>query len=373
MKILMLENIPFGGEVKIGSHHYASRFVQDGHDVLFMPLPAHAFTLLGGSLGKLRHLTPVRARQVPGGPREVVPFTVLPYRNSFAARSDVVFALQPLFCVHALMTLATQGFRDVDLVWITDPRWEWILRFVRHARLVYRRCDSFGDFSDVPRGIERIEQRLMRAADFVFYTDVSLRPADEGVRARLLNNACEFDKFHAYAQRRKIGSRLCVGFTGALGEWFDVETVAEVARALGERVELHLWGPVRTDVGAFSGLSNVHLHGPIPYADLGKAYARVDALLIPFRQTELGSTINPIKLYEGLATGRPVIVPRLPNLCALDAPLRYYQTPAELAGILRALLDQRVLDVDERAVAFARENSWEARANTVLRTLEELR
>jgi glycosyltransferase involved in cell wall biosynthesis len=373
MKILMLENIPLGGEVKIGSHHYASRFVADGHDVMFVPLPGHLFSLLGGSWGKLRHVTPVRARRVVDGLREIVPFTFLPWRESFLARAGAVYAAQPLLAHHALLMIAAHGFRDVDMVWITDPRWEWALRFLRYRRLVYRRCDSFGDFSDVPAGIDAIERRLMAAADVVFYTDVSLAPADGGTNAVLLNNACEFEKFNVFAARREVGPAVRIGFTGALGEWFDVQTVAAVARELGDRVAFDLWGPVRTDVSALAGLPNVTVHGPIPYAELSRAYDRADALIIPFRQNELGSTINPIKLYEGLATGRPVIVPDLPNLRALGAPLRHYRTAAELAEIVRALHAQRVIEVDPQAVAFGRANSWTARAKTVLDTLGGLR
>lgn len=369
MKILMLENIPFGGEVKIGSHHYASFFAREGHDVLFVPLPAHLFSLLGRSLGKLRQLTPLRARPVAPGLREVVPFTALPWRNSALARSAAVYALQPLLCAHALLLLLAHGFLDVDVVWITDPRWEWILRHVRHRRLVYRRCDSFTDFSDIPPAVKDVEARLMRRADAIFYTDVNLRPAAEAHKATLLNNACEFEKFSALARPRPVGPAIEVGFIGALGEWFDVEAVAAAARELGDGARFHLWGPVRTDVRPLASCPNVTLHGSIPYARLHEAYERIDAMLIPFRRSELGATINPIKLYEGLATGRPVIVPGLPNLRALGAPLRFYETPAELVSIVRALRQQGTIDVDERGVAFGRENSWASRAQTVLRVL----
>lgn len=371
MKILMLENIPFGGDVKIGSHHYAAHFASAGHEVMFVPLPAHVFSLLGGGLGKLRQLTVATPRRIGGSLRELVPFTLLPYRQSFLARSRIVYSAQPALCVHARLLLAAHGFSDVDLVWITDPRWEWLLPHLRFRRLVYRRCDSFTDFCDVPPAVGEIEDRLMARSDFVFFTDVNLRPERWASKARLLNNACEFDKFSRFAAPRAVGHRVSLGFTGALGEWFDVETVAELARSLGDGVEIHLWGPVRTDVRPLRELSNVAIHGTIPYARLGEAYAKVDALIIPFRMTELGSTINPIKLYEGLATGRPVIVPGLPNLRALGAPLHFYERSDQVASIVRGLAN-RLIEVDPAGVEFARQNSWAARAETVLRTLGEL-
>jgi hypothetical protein len=370
MKILMLENIPFGGDVKIGSHHYATHFAASGHDVMFMPLPAHVFSMLGGRLGKLRQLTPVRPRRIGASLRELVPFTVLPYRQSFLARSPRVYAAQPALCLHARLLLAAHGFAAPDLVWITDPRWEWILPHLQFRHLVYRRCDSFTDFSDVPPAIREVEERLMSRANLVYYTDVNLRPERWAQKARLLNNACEFDKFNRFAATRTVGRTVKLGFTGALGEWFDVQAVAALSRALGEEVDIHLWGPVRTDVGPLRGLGNVALHGTIPYERLGDAYAQVDALMIPFRMTELGSTINPIKLYEGLATGRPMIVPDLPNLRALGAPLRFYRRPEELVELVRGLAS-RMLEPDGAGVDFGRRNSWAARAETVLRALGE--
>jgi glycosyltransferase involved in cell wall biosynthesis len=142
---------------------------------------------------------------------------------------------------------------------------------------------------------------------------------------------------------------------------------------MGSSAQFHLWGPVRTNVKALQDRSNVTLHGTIPYSDLAAAYARIDVLVIPFRMGDLGSTINPIKLYEGLATGRPVLVPELPNLRALGAPLYFYSDTEQLVRLLRDFGQRQVIEIDERGVAFGRDNSWASRAATVLQFFEASR
>lgn len=96
-------------------------------------------------------------------------------------------------------------------------------------------------------------------------------------------------------------------YVGALENWVDVGALEEVADA---RPDWHLVlaGPIKIDISALLGRSNVHYLGVVRYADLPNTLWHCDVALIPFTDTAFTSSPEPIKLYEYAAAGLPIVV-----------------------------------------------------------------
>ena len=89
--------------------------------------------------------------------------------------------------------------------------------------------------------------------------------------------------------------------------------MAEMARRFSHG-SLVVLGKATTDVSRLAALSNVHLLGRKPYADL-PAYAKgFDVALMPFRINELTLNANPLKVREYLAAGLPVVSTPIPEV-----------------------------------------------------------
>src|SRR5262249_55743245 len=110
-----------------------------------------------------------------------------------------------------------------------------------------------------------------------------------------------------------------LGFVGGLSEWVDLGLVAHLARARPDW-SLILVGPVGIDAAPVRNLPNVRLLGPRPYAALPAYLVAMDEGLIPFEQSPVTYHADPIKAYEYLAAGLPVVATDLPALRRL-APL----------------------------------------------------
>jgi len=100
--------------------------------------------------------------------------------------------------------------------------------------------------------------------------------------------------------------RPIIGYFGLIGQWMDVELVAWLARSRPTWTFL-LVGHVFTDVSLLTVLPNVKLVGPKPYEDLPAWAKSFDVAIIPFRMNEWVKNLNPLKLREYLATGKPVV------------------------------------------------------------------
>ena len=123
-------------------------------------------------------------------------------------------------------------------------------------------------------------------------------------------------------------------------------------------------GDPSTDVSKLQALSNMHLLGERAYSELPRYVKAFDACLIPFNRNESTRGSLPMKFFEYLATGKPVIATNLPTL----AEFREYFYRADTAAELSAALDAALCEPGEVAakrIEIARQYSWDVRMQEI--------
>ncbi len=158
-------------------------------------------------------------------------------------------------------------------------------------------------------------------------------------------------------------------FTGAIvATKLDVPLLAALAR-LRPEWSFALVGPVgpgdpRTDVSVLRELPNIHLLGPRAYARLPEALRAADAGMIPYARNPITESVFPMKVYEYLAAGLPVVATPLPAL----ADIAEVATAPDAEGLARLLEDAIATDSPGRRA----ERSRAAAAHSWERRLEEI-
>ena len=100
----------------------------------------------------------------------------------------------------------------------------------------------------------------------------------------------------------------------------------------------------------------------MPYGQLLERIERFDVFLLPFRRSPLTEAANPVKAYEIMATGRPLVSVPLPELEPFGDLVRFGSTPIEFEHQIEAAIREDDPGIVERRRDFARRNSWDARA-----------
>jgi glycosyltransferase involved in cell wall biosynthesis len=267
--------------------------------------------------------------------------------------------------------------------------YNWAAR-LKAPVLVYELIDHLAIFSNFPMGmLRRYHRRLLARAPVVVGTadDLVAEIKPQRPDAILCPNGVDLAHFAKAGAREGVGGgyipadmqalvaqgRPIIGYYGALAEWFDFELVKHAAQALPEYTFV-LLGP---DYDGFTikragieAQSNIHWLGPKKYAELPRYLACFDVATIPFKVTPALQAVSPIKLFEYMAGGRPIVTTDLVE-CRKYPVVRIACSPQEWVERLREAVALRQDDDYLAQVRYtAEQNTWAARAHSELQALE---
>ncbi len=161
-----------------------------------------------------------------------------------------------------------------------------------------------------------------------------------------------------------------VGFHGSLQSWVDYRLIAGIA---DKRPDwgIVLVGPEYCPADVCKKKANVHLLGFKPYKELYQYVTHFDVGIIPFQVRQLTHSSNPIKMYEYLAAGVPVVATPIQECVQ-------YQPYIRIAGsaddfIVKIEEARNVGEQEKRNYRIvARKNSWEERVHSILKELKAI-
>jgi glycosyltransferase involved in cell wall biosynthesis len=110
---------------------------------------------------------------------------------------------------------------------------------------------------------------------------------------------------------------------------------------------------------------NIHVLDRRPYAALPGYLAALDCALIPFRATPLTAAVSPIKLYEYLAAGLPVVSTPIPAATALGREVAVGAGTRFLEAVEQAVAGANDVAAAEARRRRARANTWDHRIATI--------
>ena len=244
--------------------------------------------------------------------------------------------------------------------------------------LVYDCLDRFSLFHENGEAIARTERTLASNADVVLTTSQDLYESMKRLNPRtlLVPNAADYEHFSKAASPQEAPAPLAglprpvVGYFGEIAHWFDVEAVMTLASARPEW-SVVLIGPLHAEAGSLLDLPNVHHLGRRPYDDLPRYLAHFDVCLLPFKVSDLTSATNPVKLYEYLASGKPVVSTPLAEVLPYRDLVKIAEGDALVGAVESALTESAEDGAVGRRMAIARENTWEHRVDQILRILSD--
>ena len=135
-----------------------------------------------------------------------------------------------------------------------------------------------------------------------------------------------------------------------------------------------LIGPVKpgqVDEARLRRHPNVHFLGEKPRAELPGYLKGLAVALVPYKTNELTRNIFPLKLFEYLAAGLPVIVGGLPELRRFAGVIGLADTAEDYPRLVRQALAEDGQEERAARVTLAAENTWDHRVDEISRLVED--
>ncbi len=211
------------------------------------------------------------------------------------------------------------------IVWTYHPYVLQTLSHIRHKNLIYHCVD---DLSGVPGidilGFEKEEYRLLRRAAAVFVTSKELlkKCLKVNIRSYYFSNVVDLDHFVVARYDGDIPKDLEVipepriGYIGALSDFkLNFELLKELISKkpdwnwvfIGEEIE----GQRNKICEELKKKHNVFFLGYKPYIDLPKYLRGLNVGILPTLINKYTNSMFPMKLYEYIASGVPVVSTKL--------------------------------------------------------------
>jgi GT2 family glycosyltransferase/glycosyltransferase involved in cell wall biosynthesis len=265
----------------------------------------------------------------------------------------------------ALADLATDLKLKSPVGVMQFPSWLPIAASVPGLTLVFDCLDHLAGFNGVAPRVVELEKVLIQQADCVTVTSEYLNRLVRRVRpCEIVRNGVEAAYFsRPPATLYEPASRPVIGYYGAIADWFDIDLVATCARRNPEW-RFVLIGEVNgCDISAAQELPNIELLGEQPYDKLTFYLYAFDVCIIPFKLVDLIKATNPVKAYEYLCAGKPVVATDIPELRLLPPRMiEIARSAEEFEARITAHLEGPDAAQAGRRQAWAARHSWDARA-----------
>jgi len=277
------------------------------------------------------------------------------------------------------------GIRN-PLLWVACPPAMYCIELLKFDSFVYQRTDRTELFPGAPAEIIRQHDKAAKAHADVTLFCASILLEQEGADCRgtaFVDHGVDYERFSSagcaadkpdYVEPDDLKDipRPRAGYIGGLKESFDPNLLMGIARA---RPDIH-FVIVGTDTlpHGWCTESNVYLLGHKSYADVPHYMAACNVLIMPYQQNSSWvEAINPIKLKEYLAIGRPIISVPIFELKNYEGLITVARSIEDWSRALDdALLPEaRSSEATERCRARVEKETWSQKAQCVLEALAE--
>ena len=274
--------------------------------------------------------------------------------------------------------------RPVLYIW--HPSFAEVIREIDGARAVVYHCyDEYAAFTGADRAkVEDDEAELLASADLVLTVSEGLHERKRAVNANthLVRNGVDYDLFATAqdpelpvaADVRDLPHPIIGCVTRIVPDYFDAALLEEVFRRRPDWTFVVV-GPACAQSPALSALAslpNVHLVGRRALSALPSYLKAFDACLIPYVLTENKQLADPLKAYEYMAAGKPVVSKPLAALEPFGELITFANTADEwIEGIAEAIHDRSPERVAHRQ-RMASQNTWDERVERISQLIAQV-
>ena len=272
------------------------------------------------------------------------------------------------------------------VLWLTHPMQAFALdAFSQQVLCCYDWTDDWTQFDLLPiedaQELVAMNNRVIQEAGVVFAVSDELYHRARAVNpdTYLAPNATDLAVVRqareegALAPELRALPRPIIGYIGKIADKMDYELIATLAKARPEWSFVfvgNVWSNHQKQVAALEAFSNVHFLGRRAHCELPAYLRGFDVCVLPHVCNALTRSMDPTKLYDYLASGKPIVSTAVAGVERFADVVYVGHTPEVFLTSMEVALWEDP-DVQERRFCYAQENTWQQRGAEVWSTIRE--
>jgi len=305
---------------------------------------------------------------------------ILPFQNISWVRSFN----RLLFGLWLGFWLKRKGFQR-DLLWTYNPLTTRILNVNKFGNLIYHCVDEIKAQPGMPvQLLEEAESDLIVLSSVIFTTAKQLYETRRNLNENTfyLSNVADYNHFQkALLNETVVPNDLNVipkpiaGFIGALsGYKVDFQLIKQAAIENPE-VSFVLIGKIGegdpwSDVSSLKEMKNIYFLGPKKYEELPAYLKGFDLAMLPNTLNEYTDSMFPMKFFEYLAAGSPVVSVDLKSLSDFHDVCFLSESYKDFSKNIRLALNDTTEQIEKR-VGLAKEYTYDSRMEKMMEIVGE--
>lgn len=271
--------------------------------------------------------------------------------------------------------------RKTDIIWFTSPEMYPCIPsfFFKRKITVYDCMDDMIELYPTYKDMAKHEKYLYQNASIVFCSSSYLAGklvSRYGKRSiTVINNAVSSsfiesgDKTLPNKAPKTNDDTKVMTYIGSISSWMDFELLGIIHKNFPQ-IKIRLWGPHDVDIPADSGIDYC---GVTEHKYVAGILSSSDILIMPFVVNELIKSVNPVKLYEYIYSGKPCVAPKYGESLQFAEFVNLYDSCDNCLSIIEGILKGKITQKPkERCEVFVVENTWSSRVLKIVDSIKIL-
>lgn len=271
------------------------------------------------------------------------------------------------------------------IVWLYTHFNKSLVKKLGCKKALYECVDDYASAKGLIKAktVNKHETETLKTVSAVIVTADSLKPKMmlHNRNVHIISNAANINHFnHAYFNKKNEPSDLQMlkkprlVFLGAIQYWVDQKLLAEIAQKRPQW-QIVMIGPVAVNISVLKSFKNIHFLGRKDYDLLPDYLSHCNVALNPYKVDGVAEGCSPLKLYEYLAAGLPVVSTEMPEARKFESVVKVAKDYNEYIMFLDELLNtnaDKFNNIKQKAINISQSHSWENRFKQVETVLQEV-
>lgn len=304
-----------------------------------------------------------------------LPYKIFPFKKLNIINSFIIYIQMKLILIR----------KNYEIIWFTSPLfYNYIDNLIEDKIVVYDCMDKWPGFAKNKEEYyeeAQQEKRLIDRSDIIFVSSDSLYnyviKEAKDKKVILLKNAISYSflqSIYSNNDNNKMKKKeflndgyFKLGYIGTIDRWIDFKSMVSLLDEIDNLI-INLVGPVCCKIPAHQRLK---IYGPINHEKIPNIISQFDGFIIPFILNELTEAVNPVKIYEYISFGKPIISVKYDQIEEFEKFIWTYSSYQELKDIIINLIKKHLSVKYSKieAFEFLKDNTWEKRGAAIIESL----